>query len=241
MSKAMSKAWNGLALVLVAAVVCGRAAAADTETRMAGEPTVAPFGTLPDGRQAQLYTLEVPGGWKTTITDYGAIVTSFLVPPRDGAAGAKPVDVVLGFDTLAGYLGGHPYFGAICGRFANRIANARFTLDGRTVQVTPNTGTHHIHGGRRGFDKKIWLAEPPAPAGPARVRLSLVSPAGDEGYPGTLNVSVTYTLTEENTLRLDYEATTDAPTPVNLTNHAFFNLGSGGDVTDYELTLAAAN
>ena len=96
-------------------------------------------------------------------------------------------------------------------------------------------------GGRRGFDKKIWLAEPPAPTGPARVRLSLVSPAGEEGYPGTLNVSVTYTLTEDNTLRLDYEATTDAPTPVNLTNHAFFNLGSGGDVTDYELTLAAAH
>ena len=172
----MSKAWSWLALVLVAAVVCGRAAAADKETTMAGEPTVAPFGTLPDGRQAQLYTLEVTGGWKTTITDYGAIVTSFHVPPRDGASGAKPVDVVLGFDTLAGYLGGHPYFGAICGRFANRIANGRFELDGKAFTLVTNNNGHHLHGGTVGFDKLLWKGTPRrTDRGPA-VEFTLVSP-----------------------------------------------------------------
>jgi aldose 1-epimerase len=241
MSKAMSKAWSWLALVLVAAVVCGRAAAADKETTMAGEPTVAPFGTLPDGRQAQLYTLEVPGGWKTTITDYGAIVTSFHVPPRDGASGAKPVDVVLGFDTLAGYLGGHPYFGAICGRFANRIANGRFELDGTAYTLVTNNNGHHLHGGTVGFDKLLWKGTPRrTDRGPA-VEFTVVSPDGDEGYPGRLTATVTYTLTPAGELIVEMAATTDKPTVCNLAHHSYWNLaGQGsGSVAGHELAVAA--
>ncbi len=196
------------------------------------------FGRTADGIEVESYTLTNRAGATAQIITLGAIIADLRVPDRSGVKSGVVEKIV---PSAAGFQTGFKNAAAVIGRFANRIAHARFTLDGRTVEVTPNTGIHHIHGGRRGFDKKIWLAEPPAPTGPARVRLSLVSPAGEEGYPGTLNVSVTYTLTEDNTLRLDYEATTDAPTPVNLTNHAFFNLGSGGDVTDYELTLAAAH
>lgn len=142
-------------------------------------PSVKTFGTLPDGREARLYTLEVPGGWKATLTDYGAILTSFLVPPRAGAGGV-PTDVVLGFDTLDGYLKEHPYFGAICGRCSNRIAGGRFVLGGKTYTLATNNGPNHLHGGVVGFDKRLWKATPRASdRGPA-VAFALVSPDGDE-------------------------------------------------------------
>ena len=143
------------ALVMLAAT----AAAAETQEAAMSPPAVAPFGTLPDGREARLYTLEVPGGWKATLTDYGAILTSFLVPPRDGAAG-EPVDVVLGFDAFDGYLKGHPYFGSTCGRCSNRIAGGRFELDGKTYALATNNGPNHLHGGVEGFDKRLWKATP---------------------------------------------------------------------------------
>jgi aldose 1-epimerase len=202
-------------------------------------PTVAPFGTLPDGREASLYTLEVPGGWKTTITDYGAIVTSFLVPPRDPAG--EPVDVVLGFDTLDGYVQGHPYFGAICGRYSNRIAAGRFELDGKAFTLATNNGANHLHGGVKGFDKQLWKGTPKATdRGPA-VEFELVSPDGDEGYPGRLAAKAVYTLTPAGELIVEMTATTDAATVVNLVNHAYWNMaGHGsGSIATQELAVDA--
>jgi aldose 1-epimerase len=206
----------------------------------ASMPTAKPFGTLPDGRSAHLYTLEVPGGWKATITDYGAIVTSFLVPPKDGTVG-DPVDVVLGFDTLAGYLAGHPYFGAICGRYSNRIAAGRFELDGKAYTLATNNGANHLHGGVKGFDKQLWKGTPKATdRGPA-VEFELVSPDGDEGYPGRLVAKAVYTLTPAGELIVEMTATTDAATVVNLVNHSYWNLaGHGsGSIADQELAVAA--
>ena len=206
----------------------------------AAVPTVKPFGTLPDGRPAHLYTLEVPGGWKTTITDYGAIVTSFLVPPKDGTAG-DPVDVVLGFDTLDGYLKGHPYFGAICGRYSNRIAAGRFELDGAAHTLATNNGANHLHGGVKGFDKQLWKGTPAVTdRGPA-VAFELVSPDGDEGYPGRLVAKAVYTLTPAGELIVEMTATTDAATVVNLVNHAYWNLaGHGsGSIAGHELAVEA--
>jgi aldose 1-epimerase len=203
-------------------------------------PSVRSFGTLPDGREAHLYTLEVPGGWKATITDYGAILTSFLVPPRDGVKGG-PVDVVLGFDTLDGYMKGHPYFGAICGRYSNRIAAGRFELDGKAFTLATNNGANHLHGGVKGFDKQLWKGTPKATdRGPA-VEFDLVSPDGDEGYPGRLVAKAVYTLTPAGELIVEMTATTDAATVVNLVNHSYWNLaGHGsGSIADQELAVEA--
>jgi len=203
-------------------------------------PTAKPFGRLPDGRETLLYTLEVPGGWKTTITDYGAIVTSLFVPPKDGAGGA-PVDVVLGFDTLDGYLAGHPYFGAICGRYANRIAAGRFELDGTTHTLATNNGANHLHGGVNGFDKALWKSTPRATGRGPAVEFELVSPDGDEGYPGRLAVKAVYTLTPAGELIVEMTATTDSPTIVNLVHHSYWNLaGHGsGSIAGQELAVAA--
>jgi aldose 1-epimerase len=203
-------------------------------------PSSRPFGTLPDGRTATLYLLEVPGGWKTTITDYGAIVTSFHVPPRPGAEG-DAVDVALGFDSLDGYLKGHPYFGAICGRVGNRIAGATFDLDGKTYRLAANNGAHHLHGGVTGFDKKLWKGTPRLSSlGPA-VEFVMVSPDGDEGYPGGLTATVTYTLTRDGELWVEMTATTDAPTLVNLVQHSYWNLAGqhARTIRDHELTMMA--
>ena len=202
-------------------------------------PTVQPFGTLPDGREAYRYTLEVPGGWKATVTDYGAILTSFHVPPKDDAEG-MPVDVVLGFDSLAGYLKGHPYFGATCGRYSNRIAAGTFELDGKTYNLAINNGPNHLHGGVKGFDKCLWKSRAlPATANEVAVEFTYVSADGEEGYPGALTTTVVYTLTDDNELRIDYTATTDKATIVNLTNHSYFNLGESGSILDHVLMLNA--
>ena len=203
-------------------------------------PTVKAFGTLADGRPVHLYNLEVPGGWKATITDYGAIVTSFVVPPKDGATG-EPVDVVLGFDTLDGYLAGHPYFGAICDRYSNRIAAGRFELEGTPHTLATNNGANHLHGGEKGFDKQLWKGTPKASdRGPA-VEFELVSPDGDEGYPGRVVAQAVYTLTPAGELIVEMTATTDAPTVVNLVNHSYWNLaGHGsGSIAGHELAVAA--
>jgi aldose 1-epimerase len=203
-------------------------------------PTVKAFGTLPDGRPAHLYTLEVPGGWKATITDYGAIVTSFLVPPKDGSAG-DPVDVVLGFDTLDGYLAGHPYFGAICGRYSNRIAAGRFELDGKASTLATNNGANHLHGGLKGFDKQLWKGTPKATERGPAVEFELVSPDGDQGYPGRLVAKAVYTLTPAGELIVEMTATSDAPTVVNLVNHSYWNLAghASGSIAGQELAVNA--
>jgi len=194
------------------------------------------FGRLPDGREARLYTLEA-GGYRATITDFGAILTAFHVPTADGTT----TDVVLGFDDLAGYLAPHPYFGATCGRVANRIAGGRFTLDGAEYQLATNNGPNHLHGGTVGFDKKLWKATPRiTDRGPA-VELEVVSPAGDEGYPGRLMARCVYTLTPAGELWVEMSATTDAPTVVNLVHHSYWNLAgqATGSIADHELAVVA--
>ena len=228
-------------LALAAVLQTAVAGAGEQQTATMQKPTVTVFGKLPDGREAHLYTLEVPGGWKATVTDYGAILTGLHVPAGGGGAAEKTVDVVLGFDTLAGYLAGHPYFGAICGRVSNRIAAGSFELDGKKFQLAKNNGANHLHGGDVGFDKKLWRATPRlTDRGPA-VELEMVSPAGDEGYPGALTTKVSYTLTPAGELDIDMTATTDAPTIVNLVHHSYWNLAghAAGTIRGHELSVAA--
>jgi aldose 1-epimerase len=200
-----------------------------------GGVNMEPFGKA-DGQPVELYTLTNAKGMKAQVMTYGATLVGLWVPDRDG----KLADVVLGFDDLQGYLKLHPFFGSTVGRVANRIAKGKFTLDGREYKLFVNNGPNTLHGGKKGFDKQNWLVEQPK-GGRTLVRLRYVSPDGEEGYPGTLSASVTYTLTDDNELRLDYEATCDKATPVNLTNHSYFNLaGQGtGTILNHELTLEA--
>lgn len=204
-----------------------------------GEVTLTsePWGTTPDGQNVDLFTLADAWGMEARITNYGGIIVSLTAPDRK----KQFADVVLGFDSLQPYLEKHPFFGTITGRYANRIGGAAFTLDGVTHQLTANAGSHHIHGGANGFDKKVWAATSRRVTGGIALRLSYTSPAGEEGYPGTLTTTVTYSLVNGNTLTIDYLATTDAPTVVNLTNHSYFNLAGEGhpSILDHELTIPA--
>lgn len=192
------------------------------------------FGKLPDGTAVQLYTLKNAHGLVAKVTNYGTIITELHVPDRAGKLG----DVVLGFDNLEQYLKGHPCFGATVGRVANRIAKGRFMLDGQIYKLVVNNGPNHLHGGLKGFDKALWQAEP---LKGAAVKFTYTSADHEEGYPGTLRVVVSISLTDANELRLDYTATTDKPSPVNLTNHSYFNLAGEGDVLSHELMLAAGH
>ncbi|MET9821530.1 aldose epimerase family protein [Streptomyces sp. NPDC006349] len=190
------------------------------------------FGTLSDGTAVRRWTLE-RAGVRVRVLSYGGIVQSAEVPDRDG----NTADVVLGFADLGGYVSHpEPYLGALVGRYANRIAGGRFPLDGRTYAVTRNEGANSLHGGERGFDKRVWDVEAIAEG----VRLSRVSPHGEEGFPGRLEMSATYTLEESGALRIAYEAVTDAPTVLNPTNHSYFNLGGSGHAGGHELRLAAS-
>lgn len=192
------------------------------------------FGTLPDGRSVKAFLLENALGMRVRVMEYGATLTHFSVPDQDG----KPVDIVLGFDTLEGYLGDHPYFGATVGRFANRIAGGQFSIDGNTYQVTQNEGNNILHGGSIGFDKQLWQGEKTHTSEGQSVTFRLTSPDGQEGFPGTLEVSVSYTLRVNGSLAIRYAATTDQPTVVNLTNHAYFNLDGRGSVRDTWLQMS---
>jgi len=194
-----------------------------------------PFGTTPTGEAVELLTLTNAHGLELRVMTFGGIIVSLKVPDRTGTLG----DVVLGYDSLAGYLRSSPYFGAIVGRYGNRIAKGRFVLHGTAYQLATNNGPNHLHGGIRGFDKVVWAVEPFQGDSSIGVRLTHTSPDGDEGYPGTLQATVTYTLTDRNELILDYQATTDRATPVNLTQHSYFNLAGSGDILDHELTLSA--
>jgi aldose 1-epimerase len=196
-----------------------------------------PFGKLPDGTPVDLFTLSNENGVGIGTIPYGAIIVSARVADRNGAYD----DVVLGFDELDGYLGRNPYFGAVVGRYGNRIARGRFTVDGETFQLATNNGANHIHGGLRGFDKQLWRGEPFERDGNAGVVFTLTSRDGDQGYPGNLGVRVTYSLRPSNELSVEYEATTDKVTPINLTQHSYFNLESdrGGDILGHELTIDA--
>jgi aldose 1-epimerase len=195
--------------------------------------TQAPFGTLPDGRQVNQYTLTNKSGMLVRILDFGGIITEIHVPDRDG----RLADVALGFDTLEPYLGESPYFGALIGRYGNRIARGRFTLDGKQYVLATNDGDNHLHGGKQGFDKVLWTAAIDGAALVLRYR----SPDGEEGYPGNLDATVSYSLTDDNEIVVRFHAVTDQPTPVNLTQHSYFNLrGAGqGDTLGHEMMIAA--
>ncbi|CAA9546887.1 MAG: Aldose 1-epimerase [uncultured Thermomicrobiales bacterium] len=232
-----------LAVLAASAGITGLAA--QEATPMAGgTPTQGegissePFGTV-DGEAVERYSLTNANGMTVKILTYGGIVQSIEVPDRDGAM----ANVALGFADLESYVEGNPYFGCITGRYANRIAEGRFTLEGEEYQLAINNEPNHLHGGEKGFDKYVWDAAEGTADDGASLALSRVSPDGEENYPGTLSVEVTYTLTDADELRIEYRATTDAATIVNLTNHSYFNLaGEGsGTIYDHELQLTAAN
>jgi aldose 1-epimerase len=186
------------------------------------------FGTTPDGKPVEVFTLDTGRGLKARVINYGATLAAVEVPDRTGRA----ANVVLYGETLDQYLAGLPS-GAVIGRYANRIGGAKFSIDGAEYKITANSGPNHIHGGSRGFDKVVWKAEPVAGADWVGVRLSYTSPDGDEGYPGTVRATVTYAVTAANELRMEYTATTDKPTVVNLTNHAYWNLAGAGQGNVY--------
>jgi len=219
-----------LALVTLTGLSTG-AEAADPPKRI----TAMEFGKTPDGTAVDLFVLS-NGKITAKVMTYGAILTELDVPDASG----KPGNVVLGFDSLDGYLAGHPYFGATVGRVANRVGGARFILDGKDYKLAANNGPNTLHGGLKGFDKVVWKAEQASsPAGTA-VKFTYLSKDGEEGFPGNLSVAVTYTLIADG-IRIDYSATTDRATPINLTNHSYFNLAgpASGTILDHELKIAA--
>ncbi len=214
--------------------VAGTAAESNTP-----KPTMtkASFGKLADGTAVDLYTLANSKGFEARITNYGGIVVSLKAPDKSG----KLADVVLGFDKLDGYLKTHPFFGALAGRYANRIAKGQFKLGDKTYKLFVNNGPNSLHGGKIGFDKKVWTARDVSKSDEAGLELSYLSKDGEEGYPGNLNVTVTYWLTNNNELKIDYLATTDKETVLNITNHSYFNLaGAGnGDILKHEVMINA--
>ncbi len=220
--------WLMLGLVLF--VACSKAQA---QANVRNES----FGKTSEGQPVDIYTLTNSHGVEAKITNFGGILTSLRVPDRNG----KLDDVVLGFDNLDAYLKGDPWFGAIIGRYANRIAKGRFTLNGVEYKLATNNGPNHLHGGIKGFDKAVWTAKPLKLPDGAAVELTYLSKDGEEGYPGNLSVKVIYALTNANELKIDYSATTDKDTIVNLTHHSYFNLaGQGnGDILKHELFINA--
>jgi aldose 1-epimerase len=228
-----------LALVLafsvpVPAVDADGPAASETPPA-ASTVTETPFGSLPDGAKVSVFTLRNPNGAAARILNYGGIVVSLTMPDRQGVL----ADVVLGCDTVADYLRDSPYYGAIIGRCGNRIREGRFTLNGQSYTLAANFFGHHLHGGVKGFDKRLWTASTGTNANSATLALSYTSADGEEGYPGTLSVQAVYTLTDRNELKLDFIATTDKPTLCNLTQHSYFNLAGAGEVLDHRLTIPA--
>lgn len=225
-----------LPALLLALGVAGVPSAAEP-TFLTDEPAKAePFGQLPDGTKISRYTLTNKNGMTVKVMTYGAIVTDIVVPDKDG----KKADVALGFDDLAGYLKGHPFFGANAGRCANRIAKGKFKLGDKEYTLATNNGPNHLHGGKEGFDKKVWKGHA---TGPNALQFTYSSPDGEEGYPGKLDATITYTLTDANELVVGYHATTDQPTVCNLAHHSYFNLAGhdGGDVTGQVVEIMAKN
>jgi aldose 1-epimerase len=209
---------------------------AASETPAAAAITQTKYGTV-DDKVVDLYTLTNSKGLVLKVTTYGTIITELHVPDRSG----KLADIVHGFDNLDGYLKKNPYFGATVGRIANRIKDAKFTLEGKTYKLLANDGTNHLHGGKKGWDKVVWSAEAKETERGPSIKLTYVSKDGEEGYPGTLTATSTYTLTNDNELRVEMEATTDKTTIVNMAHHTYWNLGgtASGTIENHELTLFA--
>jgi aldose 1-epimerase len=230
--------WGRWAAASLAAwgVLAGAAPAQDAKEASRVTITKQPFGQTAEGEAVDLYALS-NGSLTVKVMTYGGIITQVHAPGKDG----KTADVVLGFDTLDGYLKGHPYFGALVGRVGNRIAKGKFTLDGKEYTLAVNNGPNALHGGLKGFDKRVWKAEEVKSADGVGLKLTYTSKDGEEGYPGNLTATVTYTLTDKNELQIDYEATTDRATPVNLTNHTYFNLAGhdSGTILDQVVQIAA--
>ena len=197
--------------------------------------TESTFGHMPDGRPVTEYTLTNANGMIVKILNLGGVITEIHVPDRDG----KLADVNCSFDDVASYLGDSQYFGALIGRYGNRIANASFTLDGQQYQLDANNGANHLHGGLEGFHRRLWTAETFVTPKSAGLILSYRSADGEQGYPGNLETTVIYELRADHELRIAFHAITDQATPVNLTNHAYFNLAAGGDILGHELTIHA--
>jgi aldose 1-epimerase len=227
-----------LVVALLVAFPITQLTAAQDATPTAGGIASEPWGEV-EGEEVTLYTLTNANGMEVKISNYGGIITSVMVPDRDG----NLENVTLGFDNLDDYVAGHPYFGNITGRYANRIARGTFNIDGENYYLAVNNAPNTLHGGVVGFDKVVWAAEEVTGDGEVGITFSRVSPDMEEGYPGNLTVEVTYTLTDADEIRVDYHATTDKATHVNLTNHAYWNLGGEGSGTadDHELTLMASN
>lgn len=226
-----------IATVAGCAIAAGPVTAQSSGEQKAMKLETSVVGKMPDGTQVDQFVLENPGGIRARIWTYGATLITVEMPDRQG----RVAPITLYLDTLEDYLKGHPYFGSVVGRYANRIARARFVLDGVEYHLAANNGRNHLHGGRRGFDKYVWAAEPVRGDDWVGVRLRRTSPHGEEGYPGTLQVEVVYRVTAADELWMEYRATTDRPTHVNLTNHAYWNLaGAGaGDVLGHILYLNA--
>lgn len=258
----MRKAWTAIGMVLVAALIAACAPKEETAESPAPNETTAPadattkegvasvkstreWDKLPDGRPVAAYELSLRSGLKATVIDWGATLVSMEVPDKAGAR----ADVVLGFDKVEPYTGASPYMGSTVGRYANRIALGKFTLDGREYTLKVNNPPNSLHGGIAGFDKQFWTTSGPEAhtdenGSSARITFTYSSKDGEEGFPGNVTCSVTYTLTDKNELRMDYEATTDKPTPINLTNHAYWNLAgatSGVTILNHLLQVHAAN
>lgn len=233
----MSKTVLAIGILGFVATLCASQEAGEIDDRRAPTMTGIAFGTLPDGREVTLHELTNSNGVVVRVMDYGGIVQSIEVPDRDG----NLADVVLGYDDLGGYLEDTSYFGAIIGRYGNRIGGANFELDGVTYPLLANNGPNHLHGGKVGFDKRLWSATPldGQDQEGVGVRLAYESADGEEGYPGRLAVEVDYRLTDNNELVIDYRATTDKPTIVNLTNHSYFNLSGAEDILDHKMWLNA--
>ena len=225
-----------LALVITFIAACGPQETSKKQNRLMLKKSQ--YGTMPDGKIVDAYTLTNANGISVTAITYGGIITSIMVPDREGHLG----EVTLGYDQLEGYLDKTPYFGAIIGRYGNRIAKGQFELDGESYQLATNNIGNHLHGGNVGFDKVVWRAEEVEGEDQVGVKFSYSSPDGEEGYPGNLTVEVTYALDNDDQLTFDYRATTDKKTIVNLTNHAYFNLSdTGEEISEHELTLYASN
>ncbi len=224
---------NGIALSLMISTLGAQAAGLSNQHGS--------FGKMPDGTPIEKYTLKNSQGLEAVVITYGGVLQSLRVPDKNG----KFEDIVLGFDDVDGYIkNGNVYFGATIGRFGNRLANGRFELDGKTYQVPQNDGSNALHGGPEGFDKRVWKAKPADEDGSSvGVELSYVSPDGEMGFPGTMTTHVTYSLNDDNELRIEYRATTDKPTVLNLTNHSYFNLAGAGSpsVLDQVATLYASH